>query len=198
VSLGHSAARRANANWWHSSGRTSPQRRFLLPAVTFDRRLTIGGSARRVELLHLTAGHIAGDTVIWLPAERVLFTGDLVANGSYNIVRDADMRNWPDFLASLQALEPQVTCLGHGDRATGDLLRLQRSFLEALWRHVESRTRAGKSMADIRTEIEDIRYRLMAHVAVAFHVIPPAAELPVLSLAAQIERVFTQLGGPFP
>jgi glyoxylase-like metal-dependent hydrolase (beta-lactamase superfamily II) len=166
----------------------------LAPTVTFDRRLVIEGSARRVELLHLNWGHTRGDTAVWLPQERVLFTGDLVANGPFNIVRDGEMRRWPEFLAGLEALGPNVVCPGHGDRAGGELVARQRTFFEALWGQVERRAKAGQTLPQILGELAELRSGLKADPRAAFHLIPPQADLPMLSLAAQVERVFNQLG----
>ncbi|MBS0333227.1 MAG: MBL fold metallo-hydrolase, partial [Proteobacteria bacterium] len=166
----------------------------LVPRVTFDRRLVIEGPARRVELLHLTWGHTRGDTAVWLPDERILFTGDLVANGPFNIVRDGEMKRWPQFLAGLEALQPRIVCPGHGDRADGNLLARQRTFLEALWREVERRVARGMTLTQLQADLPSIRAALGADPAAAFHVIPPDADLPVLSLAAQVERVFSQMG----
>jgi glyoxylase-like metal-dependent hydrolase (beta-lactamase superfamily II) len=48
------------------------------PTDTFDEAMTIDLGNRRVELRYLGRGHTRGDTVVWLPDERILFAGDLV------------------------------------------------------------------------------------------------------------------------
>ena len=165
----------------------------LPPTLTFDRRLVIEGSARRVELLHLTWGHTRGDTAVWLPDEAVLFVGDLATNGPFNIVRDGEMRHWPQYLAALESLKPAVVCPGHGDRAGSELLTRQRTFLEALWAQVERRASGGAPLSKIVAEIEDIRAALSADPAAAALVIPVGSDLTVMSLTSQVERVFSQL-----
>ena len=165
----------------------------LCPKLTYERRLVIEGSARRVELLHLTWGHTRGDTAVWLPEEKVLFTGDLVANGPFNIVRDGEMRQWPEFLERLEALRPKIVCPGHGEHAGADLLRRQRIFFQALWAAVEARAGAGADLPQILGDLDGVRAALLDDRDAAGHVIPHEADLPVLSLAAQVERVFGQL-----
>jgi len=165
----------------------------LAPKITYDRRLVLEGSARRVELLHLTWGHTRGDTAVWLPEERVMFTGDLVANGAFNIVRDGEMRRWPEFLQGLETLKPLVVCPGHGDRGDADLLSRQRTFCAALLVQVERRKKAGQDLPQLLAGIEDIRATLLADDSAMRHVIPREADLPVLSLSAQVERVFGQI-----
>ena len=165
----------------------------MAPKITYDRRLVLEGSARRVELLHLTWGHTRGDTAVWLPEDRVLFTGDLVANGAFNIVRDGEMRRWPEFLQGLETLTPLVVCPGHGERGDAGLLSRQRTFFQALLAQVERRKNAGQDLSKILSNIEEMRAALLADDGAMRHVIPREADLPVLSLAAQVERVFGQI-----
>ncbi|THD51221.1 MBL fold metallo-hydrolase [Phenylobacterium sp.] len=165
----------------------------MAPQVTYDRRLVLQGSARTVELLHLTWGHTRGDTAVWLPEERILFTGDLVANGAFNIVRDGEMERWPEFLSLLEGLRPRIVCPGHGGWGDAELLSRQRTFFTALWAQVDSRAKAGADLPHILSRLEELRAALLADPSAALHVIPREADLPVLSLAAQVERVFGQL-----
>jgi glyoxylase-like metal-dependent hydrolase (beta-lactamase superfamily II) len=165
----------------------------LPPTITFDRSLVLNGRDRRVELHHFGWGHTRGDTVVWLPAERVVFAGDLVANGPFNIVRDGEMAAWPKFLAFMETLGPDVVCPGHGDRAGAGILTSQREFFVALLREVESRAHPGVTLEQLLGELNDIRQALLANPAAEEHVIPHGADLAVLSLRAQVERVFGQL-----
>ena len=52
------------------------------PTMTFAASMTIWLGRRRVEIKHLGRGHTKGDTIAWLPEERVLFSGDLVEYGA--------------------------------------------------------------------------------------------------------------------
>src|SRR5215207_9049995 len=47
------------------------------PTLTFSGKLTLWLGSLEVQLLQLGRGHTKGDTVVWLPAERILFSGDL-------------------------------------------------------------------------------------------------------------------------
>lgn len=165
----------------------------LPPTLVYGDRLELIGRDRRVELLHHGWGHTRGDTIVWLPAERVMFAGDLVANGPYNIVRDGEMREWPKFLAFMEELRPSIVCPGHGERAGPEILTSQRGFFLALWAQVESRVRDGITLDALLGDIEMIRAALLADPAAAEHVIPHDADLAVMSLNAQVERVFRQI-----
>lgn len=44
---------------------------------------------RRVELMHVGRGHTKGDIMVWLPEEKILFSGDLVEFGATPYTGDA-------------------------------------------------------------------------------------------------------------
>lgn len=49
-----------------------------IPQITFDRELSLWFEGREVQFRAMGRGHTAGDSICWLPRERVLFTGDLL------------------------------------------------------------------------------------------------------------------------
>ncbi|GAA3153154.1 MBL fold metallo-hydrolase [Streptomyces rectiviolaceus] len=54
----------------------------VLPSVTFDEGLTLYSGDRRIELVFCGPAHSTNDVVVWLPEDRVLFTGDVVLAGA--------------------------------------------------------------------------------------------------------------------
>src|SRR5205085_5225635 len=52
------------------------------PTLVFERRLTLWLGSLEVDILQLGRGHTKGDTVVWLPQEKILFSGDLVEYGA--------------------------------------------------------------------------------------------------------------------
>jgi cyclase len=106
-----------------------------------DRRFAIEGGGRRAELLRFERGHSDGDLAVWLPAERVLATGDLCFNGHFGWMGDGWTPEWIDALGGLAALEPALVVPGHGGVADLETLRLYRRFLRLV------RLRVGRLMA---------------------------------------------------
>ena len=76
--------------------------RVTLPTITFDHRLVIHRGGRDVHLLFLGRGHTAGDVVAYIPAERVIATGDLM-HGLLPYMGDGFPDEWP---ATLRASRP--------------------------------------------------------------------------------------------
>ena len=84
------------------------------PVVTFVDRMTLWLGTREVQIIHLGRSHTAGDTVVWLPAERVLFAGDTVEYGATPYCGDAHFADWPSTLAAVRALGPERMVPGRG------------------------------------------------------------------------------------
>ncbi|MCS6945005.1 MAG: MBL fold metallo-hydrolase, partial [Sutterellaceae bacterium] len=84
------------------------------PTLTFRGELTLWLGKLEVKLLQLGRGHTKGDTVVWLPQERVLFSGDLVEYGATPYAGDAYFEDWPRTLDAIAALQPQKLVPGRG------------------------------------------------------------------------------------
>ncbi|HRX55733.1 MAG TPA: hypothetical protein P5016_14550, partial [Verrucomicrobiales bacterium] len=48
------------------------------PTITFSNAMTVYLGKRRVDIMKLGRAHTAGDAVIWVPDQEVMFTGDIV------------------------------------------------------------------------------------------------------------------------
>jgi len=65
------------------------------PTITFATRMTVRLGKRVVEISHPGRGHTKGDTIVWLPEERILYSGDLVEYGATPYAGDAYFTDWP-------------------------------------------------------------------------------------------------------
>jgi|ERR1035441_1168666 glyoxylase-like metal-dependent hydrolase (beta-lactamase superfamily II) len=84
------------------------------PTLVFDRQITLFLGKLRVEILHPGPGHTKGDTIVWLPEQRILFSGDLVEYGAAAYTGDAQLEEWPDTLEKLRAMKPEKLVPGRG------------------------------------------------------------------------------------
>ncbi len=91
------------------------------PTMTFHEALTLNLGNRRVELRHVGRGHTAGDLVVWLPDERILFAGDLVEAQAAPYMGDAHVADWSTTtLDNVAALGAQQLVGGRGPVVRGD------------------------------------------------------------------------------
>ncbi|MBX6741817.1 MAG: MBL fold metallo-hydrolase, partial [Acetobacteraceae bacterium] len=84
------------------------------PHVTFHKRTTLWMGKREVQIIHIGRSHTAGDTVVWLPKEKVCFAGDTVEFGATPYCGDAHFTDWPATLAAVKALGPERLVPGRG------------------------------------------------------------------------------------
>jgi len=84
------------------------------PDMTFHQRMTLWMGRREVQIVHIGRSHTAGDTVVWLPKERVLFAGDCVEFGATPYCGDAHFADWPGTLDAIRALKPEKLVPGRG------------------------------------------------------------------------------------
>jgi glyoxylase-like metal-dependent hydrolase (beta-lactamase superfamily II) len=90
------------------------------PTTTFSDRMTVYLGKRRVDIMTLGRAHTAGDSVIWVPDQEVMFTGDIVEYHSACYCGDAHFGDWPETLANIAAFEPKSIAPGRGDALVGE------------------------------------------------------------------------------
>ncbi|MDN5850015.1 MAG: MBL fold metallo-hydrolase [Nitrococcus sp.] len=128
------------------------------PTLVFDGGLSLWLGKRRVEIRHLGRGHTKGDTVVWLPAEKVLFSGDLVEYGATPYTGDAYLRDWPQTLACVRELGAEKLVPGRGaaltTRASGEqAIAGTQAFLTDLFEGVCRARQSGKSLKAVYDEV---------------------------------------------
>ena len=84
------------------------------PTASFERRMTLWLGRREAQVIHIGRAHTAGDTIVWLPQERVLFAGDTVEFGATPYCGDAHFTDWPGTIAALRRLKPKRMVPGRG------------------------------------------------------------------------------------
>ena len=84
------------------------------PTLVFEKRMTLWLGKLQVEIMQLGRGHTKGDTVVWLPQDKILFSGDLVEYGATPYTGDAYLTDWPATLDAIAALKPEKLVPGRG------------------------------------------------------------------------------------
>ncbi|MGA8309152.1 MAG: MBL fold metallo-hydrolase, partial [Terriglobales bacterium] len=124
-----------------------------LPSIRFHDRLVFDDGQHRVELIKYGQAHSKGDGVAYLPAEGIVFVGDLAVNWAFgNNLSDPDVRyiGWIRALENIAQLPIKTVVPAHGDLGDVDLLRRQRNFIADMWKQVMQGLKAGKSPAELK------------------------------------------------
>jgi cyclase len=127
--------------------------RITPPDIVFTEHLTLYLGGRRIDLIHLGRAHTRGDVFIYLPKERVLFSGDVVVNGRVPAAMDAYVSSWIRVLEQVQSLAVDVVVPGHGLLGDKSTISEQHAFLTELKRQVQERFAAGKSAEETAAEL---------------------------------------------
>jgi cyclase len=83
------------------------------PTMTYSSKMTLFRGQREIQLLFLGRGHTQGDTVVFLPKERIVCTGDLMES-RLAYMGDAMFDEWITTLEALKELDFGTVLPGHG------------------------------------------------------------------------------------
>ncbi|MFJ4873426.1 MBL fold metallo-hydrolase [Streptomyces sp. NPDC088757] len=111
------------------------------PALTYRDGLTLHIGALRAELEHVGPAHTSNDTVVWLPRQKVLFTGDLVMNGVTPFCLMGSIAGSLAALDRLRAFGATTVVPGHGAVAGPEVF----DAVEAYLRHVRRLAAEGRA-----------------------------------------------------
>jgi len=121
------------------------------PTITFEHAMTLMLGKLEVKIIHAGPGHTGGDTIVWVPSQRVLFSGDLVEYEAGIYTGDAHLELWPQTLARLRALKPKALVPGRGPALTtpaqcAKAIRYTQDFVKALYANAKRGVAARKSL----------------------------------------------------
>jgi len=127
------------------------------PTLTFTGKMTLWLGKLEVQILQLGRGHTKGDTVVWLPQDRVLFSGDLVEFDATPYAGDAYFSDWPQTLDNLAALKPAKLVPGRGPALQTETqvaagLAGTRAFVSELYASVKAGAAAGQELKAVYRE----------------------------------------------
>ncbi|MEU1404350.1 MBL fold metallo-hydrolase [Streptomyces sp. NPDC005728] len=114
-----------------------------LPDVTYDGHMDLHLARRTVQLFHPGPAHTTGDTLVWLPEDRVLFAGDVVMSGCTPFLLMGSLHGSLSTLAFLRRLAPRVVVGGHGPLSGPDVLDETERYLRWLLATAEGAKSAG-------------------------------------------------------
>jgi cyclase len=119
------------------------------PTQTFEGYLVLTVGDKEVHLIQVGPAHTRGDTLVYVPADRLVFTGDILFVDSHPIMWDGPLENWVRACSTLLALDVDVVVPGHGPLTDKSGVRAMRDYWVELQRAVEAGHAAGASAPEI-------------------------------------------------
>ncbi len=110
--------------------------------IAFSESYSLQLGGREIEIRHPGPAHTPGDSFVWLPEERIVFTGDIVYVGRVlGVMEFSDTAAWLEAFAAIEALEPAHLIPGHGPPTT-----------------------LAQAQADTRDYLANLRARMREHI----------------------------------
>ncbi len=130
----------------------------IKPEVTFTGRMILYKGDKEIHLVPL-GGHTPATTVIYMPNEGLIFTGDLVVTNRPPFLSQGNTKEWLQALTYLRKLRYDILIPGHGELTGKEATENMSNYLRLVRRKVRSAYRSGLSKADTARSLSHlIRY----------------------------------------
>jgi len=126
----------------------------VLPTSLFNDRLVLDLGDTEVHLIHVGPCHQAGDTIVHVPAERVVFAGDVILRQCTPVGWTGTYEKWLKALDLIISLDPEVIVPGHGPVCGIEGAMEMQAYLEYVREESEAYFRQGLSSLEACKRID--------------------------------------------
>lgn len=142
-----------------------------LPTTTFENEMALNVGDKLVQLIDVGPAHTKGDTIVYVPEDKVVFTGDILFNEGHPIIWSGPVNNWIDACTYIIDLDVETVVPGHGPITDKTAVKNLRYYFEYIRDEAKSRFDAGMNWQDAGCEISLAEFkdwtdseRIMANV----------------------------------
>jgi cyclase len=142
-----------------AGGRGAPPADHIPTQVTTKEKENLTLEGVKFELLHWAPAHTSGDLMIYLPADRIVFAGDVIAStlpdALIHLEKHGSSEGWVTTVKGMLKLNVDQVVPGHGNIMTKDDVRMRLARVEEKRAKVKELVGQGKSLAEIKTALGD-------------------------------------------
>jgi glyoxylase-like metal-dependent hydrolase (beta-lactamase superfamily II) len=147
------------------------------PTMVFERELTLHLGKLEVKLMHIGPGHTRGDTIAWIPSQRICFSGDLVEYNAGVYTGDAQLEERPDTLEKLRAMKPEQLVPGRGPamQTAADCSKAidyTKKWVSDLYQTARAGVAAGKDLKAVFADTRKVMDPVFGNVFIYEHCLP--------------------------
>jgi glyoxylase-like metal-dependent hydrolase (beta-lactamase superfamily II) len=147
------------------------------PTMVFDKELSIFLGKLEVRLMHLGMGHTKGDTIAWIPSQKICFSGDLVEYEAAAYAGDAQLEEWPHTLEALRALGAEKLVPGRGPalmtpQEVNAGIDYTKEFVSLLLQAVKEAVQQGKNLKETMAHVRSRMDPKFGQVFIYEHCLP--------------------------
>lgn len=147
------------------------------PTTTFSDSMTVYLGSRKIEIKQIGRAHTAGDSVVWVPDEEVMFSGDIVEKHSACYCGDGHFGDWGNTLDNVMSYRPKSIAPGRGNALVGqdaveEAVELTRDFVDSTFRPAQRVAARGGSLKDAWDAVRDACDAKFKDYAIYEHCLP--------------------------
>ncbi len=173
--------------------------RQTLPTRTFENELRIRCGDKDVTLKEVGPCHTKGDILVHVPADKLMFTGDILFIEGHPILWVGPVANWIDACDHMLGLDLETIVPGHGPITDHRGVRAVRDYLAYIRDEARQRFDAGMPVYDAAMDISLADYdswgdaeRIVVNVATLYREFGAGTSAPepgdVFALMAKIHK----------
>ncbi|MEZ5652185.1 MAG: MBL fold metallo-hydrolase [Burkholderiaceae bacterium] len=147
------------------------------PTMVFERELTLHLGSLEVKIMHIGPGHTKGDTIAWIPSQKICFSGDLVEYNAGVYTGDAQLEEWPATLEALRGMRPEKLVPGRGPAMTtpadcDKAIDYTKKWVTDLFGTARSGVAAGKDLKAVFADTRKVMDPVFGQVFIYEHCLP--------------------------
>jgi glyoxylase-like metal-dependent hydrolase (beta-lactamase superfamily II) len=128
------------------------------PKETFEGTMSLKVADKEVRLIEVGPAHTQGDTLVHIPADRVIFTGDILFIGGHPIIWAGPTRNWIRACDLILSLDVETIVPGHGPITDKQGVAEIKGYFEYIFDEARKRYEAGMPAFEAARDIPMDRY----------------------------------------
>jgi cyclase len=142
-----------------AGGRGAPPAGHLPTQVVSKNKENLKIDGVKFELLHWAPAHTSGDLVVYLPSEKIVFTGDIIAtqlpDPLIHLEKNGSSEGWITTVKGIEGLHAEEAVPGHGTVQTGADIQKRLTDAEAKRAKIKELVAQGKSLDEIKAAVGD-------------------------------------------
>jgi glyoxylase-like metal-dependent hydrolase (beta-lactamase superfamily II) len=140
-----------------SAGGRNPAPQDRLPTKTYAKTEKLTADGVHIRLYHWANGHTSGDTIVYLPDEKIVFGGDLLVTNRpdtlIHLEKNGSAAGWIENAKGMVGLDADTYLTGHGEMMTKADVQKKLAFIEDKYNKIKTMTAQGKSLDEIKTSL---------------------------------------------
>lgn len=141
-----------------ANGRPAPPK-VPLPTKTVDKRDSMTIEGVKFDFLHVAPAHTSGDLVVYLPEQKIVFTGDIISgNTPYPLIhleKHGSSQGWIETVTAILALDADTFVPGHGDVHNRADIQQRLTAVSDRRAQIQSLVSQGKTLDEIKQQLNE-------------------------------------------